>query len=102
MTFRELQISLDATLISYRARILHNQGLAPKSIADTLNISTKRVKGYLKGVYCTAKTPKLPTHICQEASKIWRIPVLRYSGSKARLRLNSKFHHDAYIPGGNK
>jgi len=98
MTFRKIQINLDASLISYRARILHNQGLAPSSIANRLKIPTGRVKQYLEGVYCTAKTPSLPSRLCPTRSKFWGIPVFQYSGSQERLNINSQFHRDSYIP----
>ena len=98
MTFAEMQVKLDATLISYRARILHNQGYAPHCIAKKLQISAARVKSYLQGVNCVVKAPSLPKKICPERSRIWGVPVLRISCSKDRLRLNSDFHRKSYIP----
>ena len=102
ITFKEMQVQIDATLIAYRARILHNQGYAPRAIADKLQLRTQRVRKYLKGVYCTAKTPLYPQHICPEASRIWGTPLLRYSGSKQRLRRNGQFHRDSYIPNNKR
>lgn len=98
MNFKQIRIELDATLIAYRARDLHNKGLAPHSIAKKLSISSDRVKKYISGVYCTAKSPSLPKRVCPQRSKVWGIPVLRFSCSSDRLRLNSEFHRKSYIP----
>lgn len=98
MTFREMQVKLDATLLAYRTRILHNQGYAPHCIAKKMGIPVERVHSYLQGVYCIAKTPVLPKRICPKSSKVWGVPVLRIACSKERLERHASFHRKSYIP----
>ena len=102
MTFNDMRVKSDLTLIAYRARILHNLGYTPHCISKKLNVSKKRVLSYLEGVYCIAKTPTLPRSICPKSSDLWGVPVLRTSCSKERIKLHSLFHSASYIPKNRK
>lgn len=96
-TFKQTQIELDATLIAFRVRIEYKKGLGIHTIAKKFNITSDRVKKYVQGVCCIAKTPRLPKKLCSERSKFWGIPVFRISCSKERLNINSEFHRRSSI-----
>ena len=97
-TFNQMQIELDATLLAARVRIAYQKGYGRNTLAKMFNLTPRRVKTYIRGVYCPAKTLTLPIQLCTQRSKFWGIPVFRHSCSKDRLRRKSAFHRDSYIP----
>jgi len=96
-TFEELCVELDATLIFYRVRMAHKDGLSDSTIAKRFNLPVEKVKVYIEGDYAVAKPPRLPKRLCPEWSEAWGVPILRTSCSESRLQRSSRFHRAAWI-----
>ncbi|MXV74516.1 hypothetical protein F4Z99_09575 [Candidatus Poribacteria bacterium] len=96
-TFESLCVELDATLIFYRVRMAHKQGLADSTIAKRFDLPIGKVRDYIEGNYRVAKPPSLPKRLCPESSALWGVPILRTSCSETRLKRNSRFHRDSWF-----